>query len=665
MKSIKTKLIIYFSAVLLLASAALGFISIQDATRALTEDTEKALFSMAADAARLTESRVQIQMRTLEMIALNDGIQSMDWDVQRSILKKQLPRTGFLDIGVVLPDGTARYSDGSTSQLGDREYVKKAFAGEANVSDLLLSRVTNQMVLMYAVPIEKDGKVAGVLVGRRDWSALTSITDGSGFGENGYAYMINGKGTVVAHPDKERVLNQWNPIEEVKNDESQRSVADEFELILREREGVSSYSFSGRQLYNAFKPVEGTDWIIVVTANKSEVLSSIPELRRSILITATVILLIGIALIYFIGNQIAKPVIEAAKHSERIAALDITEDIPEENLKKEDEVGKLSVAIQTITDSLRSIIGEISNSAEQVAAASEELTASAQQTSTTADDVARAVEEIARGASEQAESVQKGTVKAALLGDAIEKDLSYVKSLNTASYKVKDVVRDGIDEIDELTRITEESNNAAKEIYDVILKTYDSSEKIGQASSVIASIADQTNMLALNAAIEAARAGESGKGFAVVADEIKKLAEQSAESTKEIGKIVNELRNNAQNAVQTMNRVAVIVGKQAESVTMSRDKYMLIAQAMNEAIRVVEQLTVSGQDIGRLKNEILDSLQSLSAIAEENSASTEQMSASIEEQTAAVEEIANASEGLSELAQGLQSIVKRFRLNPR
>jgi len=243
-----------------------------------------------------------------------------------------------------------------------------------------------------------------------------------------------------------------------------------------------------------------------------------------------------------------------------------------------------------------------------------------------------------------------------------KKNQEHLGNVNSASNKVRDVVEEGLKEIDNLLRVTEESNEVAKEISEGILKTHESSSKIGQASNVIASIAEQTNLLALNAAIEAARAGEMGRGFSIVAGEIKKLAEQSSKSTKEIDEIVKELQSNAQHAVKTMERVSEITKEQTDSVMKNKDKYILIEEAMESTLEVLEELNASGQEIENMKNVIIDTLQNLSAIAEENSAATEEISASIEEQTAFIEEIANASDRLSDLAQKLQAIIEKFKV---
>ncbi len=250
-----------------------------------------------------------------------------------------------------------------------------------------------------------------------------------------------------------------------------------------------------------------------------------------------------------LGRSIGNTIVKAVGYSERISNLDISEDIEDTYLKRNDEIGTLAKGLQNIIDNFRDIIKEIGESSEQVASTSEQLTASTQQSATAAEEVSKTAEEIARGAADQAQNTEEGSTKAILLGESIENSV-YMQNLNDDSNRVTKVVKDGLTEIENLYRITGESNNAAKEIYDVILKTNDSSNRIGQASDVISSIAEQTNLLALNAAIEAARAGEAGKGFAVVAEEIRKLAEESQTSTESINKIVQELQTNSQNAVK-------------------------------------------------------------------------------------------------------------------
>lgn len=661
-KSIKTKMIVCFSILILFSSISIGVISIVRASNSLTVEAEKSLLSLSQEGSKVIQSRIEVQKKALEMIALRSDIQGMDWKIQQPILKRQVQRANFLDIAVVGLDGTAHYSNGAISKLGDRDYVKKALNGQVNVSDLLVSRVTNEIVLMYAAPIEMDGKVVGALVGRRDGDSVSKVIDDTGYGKEGYGYVINSSGTVVGHPDREKVLNQYNPINEAKNDENQKSVATMIEKVLEENTGVSSYSFNGNDMYAGYAPIEGTNWMLIITANKKEVLSAVPRLISVIISVMLIVLVISIIVTYLIGSSIVKPIIKIVKQSEKIANLDITEDICESFVNKKDEIGTLSTALQNIINSLREIIKEIGNSSEQVASASEELTAASQQSATAAEEVSKTVEEIAMGASEQARNTEIGSLKADLLEKTIEKDQSNVQNLNAASDKVTEVVEEGLREIDKLSKITEESNNAAKGIFEIILKTNDSSIKIGQASDVIASIAEQTNLLALNAAIEAARAGEAGKGFAVVAEEIRKLAEQSSTSTKDIDKIVNELQRNAEDAVSTMKRVSVITDEQTNSVINSKDKYMLIAESMEEVEKIIEQLNISGEEMEKIKDEILNTLKNLAAIAEENAASTEQVTASIEEQAASIEEIASSSEGMSELAQNLQSIIMRFKL---
>lgn len=663
MKSIRTKLNVFFAVIIFVSLAIVGVFTTQFGSSALKKEAEHSLNTISDKSAELTMSRAETQQRVLEMISLREDIQSMDLEVQQPTLQKQVENTSFLDMGVVTPDGTAHYSDGSTAQLGDRDYVQKAFNGESNVSDVIVSRVTNEAVLMYAAPIEKDGNVVGVLIGRQPGTLLSDITNDTGYGESGYAYMINSKGTVVAHHDTEKVMNQFNPIEDAKNDPSQKSLAAFFDQALQEKKGVSHYSFEGEDLYAAYTPIDGTDWMMVIVANEEELLSSVSSMQKQVIIFIVIILVVTTVIVFVIGNSIAKPIIAGVERAKKIADLDISENISEKLLKRKDEVGGLAMALQEITANLRGIVKEINTSSEDVVASSEELTAISQQSAMSATEVSKTIEEIAQGASDQAISTEEGASKATLLGDTIERDQIYTRNVNKASSRIEESVVQGLKEIDNLSRITEESSEATNEIYEVILKTNESSQKIGQASGVISSIANQTNLLALNAAIEAARAGDAGRGFSVVAEEIRKLAEESSKSTKSIDEMVVDLQRNAGHAVETMERVAEIAKEQANSAKVNKEKYMTIQQAVNEAKIAVEELNTSGEEMERMKNEILNVLQNLSATAEENSAATEEVAATMQEQSAAMESIAEASEELSSLSQKMQGIIAKFKTN--
>lgn len=263
---------------------------------------------------------------------------------------------------------------------------------------------------------------------------------------------------------------------------------------------------------------------------------------------------------------------------------------------------------------------------------------------------------------DQAESTTDGTQKLMELGNLIDDDKAQINELNKTSKNVSLLVNEGLNIVKSLNESSKANSKASKKVYDTILKTDKSSNKIGEASNLIASIADQTNLLALNAAIEAARAGEYGRGFSVVAEEIRKLAEQSMASTKDIDNMINELRNDVKTAVQDVEAAETITIKQEEKVTETYNKYEQIAFSMKLSEQAVVALNQTSRQMEVMKSQVQDILQGLSAVAEENAASTEQASAAMQEQTSGIEQIASSSNMLSTIAIELLERLKKFIL---
>ncbi|NLO83666.1 MAG: HAMP domain-containing protein [Clostridiales bacterium] len=402
--------------------------------------------------------------------------------------------------------------------------------------------------------------------------------------------------------------------------------------------------------------------ILGIDYNVELVRAGLNDFRNTCIIIMSIFVVVILISGILLSNSISRPIKSAVAYAQQLAALNLKVEVPQKDLKRHDELGELAQTLQSIRESFRSIISKINASAEQLAATSQEMAASAQETFNAIDEVSRTVEEIAKGASEQAESTEMGTSKAVLLGNIIDKDIEQANNISEIINNVTGAVQEGLVEIEKLTKINEENNIVNKTVSDIITKTNESAQKINQASNIITSIAEQTNLLALNAAIEAARAGETGKGFAVVAEEIRKLAEQSAASTKAIKQIVEELQVNAQNAVTAMAKTSAIRKEQTGSVAKCEEKYNQINKAIRGCQQAVAELNSLGNEMVEMKNVILSAMEGLSAIAEENSAATQEVNSITTQQAAAIRTLSEANENLTQLAQDLHSTVLMFKM---
>lgn len=385
-------------------------------------------------------------------------------------------------------------------------------------------------------------------------------------------------------------------------------------------------------------------------------------IRLSIIISLTISLVLTVLMIMVIIS-IVKPIAGVTEIISKQSRLDFSFDqnsAVAKYIKKADEIGVMTRALKVMEDNVREFIIKTSQASEQVAAASEELTATSQQSATASEEVAKTIEEIARGASEQAKDTEQSASNVQDLGNMLEKDAEYLAELNQAATDIDYKKNEGFSILKDLIRKTQQNNEAAKTIHEIIISNNESAIKIETASAMIQNIATQTNLLALNAAIEAARAGEAGKGFSVVADEIRKLAEQSNSFTNEIKVVIDELKTKSQNAVNKVQDVISIVDTQANSVKLTEDKFAQIALSIDQVKSIIQKLNASSESMEANKSTILNLMENLSAIAEENAAGTQEASASIEEQTAAIEEIANSSESMAQIAEELRRLIQKF-----
>ena len=337
-------------------------------------------------------------------------------------------------------------------------------------------------------------------------------------------------------------------------------------------------------------------------------------------------------------------------------------EMPQDILKRTDEIGVMGHAMQNLLKRLGDIMGDIKKSSETLANHGDSLESMAAQTSTTADEISSAVEDISKGAVSMAEDIEGATLQITNMGTLIEKIVESVKELDQLADSMHQADKESEQIIRELGVSNDKTIEAIRKIEESVHTTNESATQIQEAVNLITSIANETSLLALNASIEAARAGEAGRGFAVVATQISKLSEDSNQSAKTIEKIVGQLASDSQASVKIMNEVDEIVALQQQKLNETREKFNDVSIGIEGSMKEMQVINGQAKECNDDRRKVVDVIQSLSAVSEENAASTEETTASMEELNATINLLANAAKELKEVAEKLETEVAFFKL---
>ena len=544
--------------------------------------------------------------------------------------------TGSIFVGIVLSIALIIPSVGNNTMTLTKDYMDDMTSAYGRVLD---QNINISVMYLYADRLEN-------LVGGVGLEGMNSS----------YFYVTSADGTILYHPDQSKIgtMAESSVIQNVVTQLDNGNIPDP---------AVKQYKYHGTQKYASYYVAGNGKAILVLTADKSEVMASVNKAFYTAIGAGIFIIVLLDIVGYLITAKLTRPLLQVTTLINRLADMDFQEDAKTMKIsKRSDECGTMAKALLALRESLVQVVADIKNQSALLYETSAQLTGSANTTSGTVQNVEQAVSEIASGATNQAQETQKATEDIVLMGTMVEDTNSQVSALHNAADAIKESSDTANSTLQELDLINKKAIDSINVIYEQTHTTNESALKIKEATTLIASIADETNLLSLNASIEAARAGEAGRGFAVVASQIQKLAEQSNDSARQIDKVIYALLEDSEKAVKTMDEVKTIMEQQSENVSKAGTVFSQVETGITESINGIAQIADRTNKLNSTRSGIVDVVQNLTAIAEENAASTEETSAAVIEVANVMQEISDHAAELQNIASTLEKNISIFKI---
>lgn len=583
----------------------------------------------------------------IEKEAENDEFTSsaLSMDEKKALLEDAAADTEFKDFSISYADGKT-YND---TDISERDYFKNAMEGTTFISSPVVRKTDGKLTIMVGSKLKKAD---GIIYGGIDVDFFSDLVSGIELGNTGKGFIVDNKGTIIAHKDSDIVVEQTNPVELAETDPSYKGMAMLVQDMVDGSNGSGEYLMPDGSTYICgYSPIEGAEgWSIVVMVDKDEVKNNLTPVFFAGLAVVLAIIIVELIITITIAVNISYPIKISIDSIKKIAHGDLTDSaVKLKNTKDEasvlaenveitrshlkEYIGEIGTVLSSISegnldveitrkyegefvkikDSLNNIVDALNVTMGEVSSASANLLEGARQ-------VEMASQALASASTEQASAVVEITSSIDGISKNVTENTNDVVKVNTLTQTARKEADDG-------------SHQMAKMV-DAMADISNSSQSIAKIMKVIDDISFQTNILALNASVEAARAGVHGKGFAVVAEEVRALASKSSDAASEISEMIDD-------TIAKINNGSVIAEETSGKLTK-------IVSDIEEIAAVMSHIADMSTDQAKAIDQVDIGLEQISAVVQNNSATSEQCAAS------AVE--------LSGQADGLMRQVKQYRL---
>lgn len=530
---------------------------------------------------------------------------------------------------------------------------------------------TGEQIITVCQEVKYKDVVQGVVAMDIEASALADYVENIRLLNTGFVMLVDEQGNIMVDSESNTFadgtvagLEFFAPLtEELDNLEEQKAQLEEIEdpaaddIVLQ-----ASYNMraEGRNCAITAMTDRVTGWRMIGCISDQENQKNLININIGTLAAGMIGLVFGCVIAVVTAFSFNREIKKLQNATHRVAGGDFSEKI---KVTRSDEFGVLETNFNGMMDDVSGLIHAVEDKSNHILEVAGGISEVAGNTKTTIEQVTQAIDSVAQGAVKQAESTQEANTQVEHLKNSLDETKEYVSGMNGMTEKANEVSTEGIESVKDLIEKSGKTAEKSKVSLEVMNEMVESIDKIFYISDTIADITSQTNLLSLNASIEAARAGEMGKGFAVVADEIRKLADESKESTDEIKKIITEITEKSKLVEATMQENEVLQSEQQEAINRTEEIFGEIMKQIEMLGSGMERINTLNENMSANKDLVVDKMGTIASVSEQSAAATEEVNASTEQVNVTMAEISEHTGTLQAIAKDLMETINRFKLS--